>query len=113
MSQVGKYLRRTGAADGYTASGYAHWCPACESMHAFATDAPQRNGAKWTFDGNLAAPSFSPSMHITIGPDPDDGHIETCHYFLRNGMLQYLGDCTHALSGQTVPLPELPQGAES
>lgn len=28
-----------------------------------------------------------------------------CHYFLRNGQIQYLGDCTHAMRGQTVPLP--------
>jgi len=32
---------------------------------------------------------------------------EVCHYFLKGGMLQFLGDCTHTLAGQTVPLPEL------
>jgi hypothetical protein len=112
MSQAGKFLRRTGASDGYTAGGYAHWCPACNEMHAFAIDAPQRNGAKWTFDGNLESPSFSPSMNIRIGPYPSDdeksGRIDVCHYFLNGGMLQFLTDCTHDLKGQTVPLPELP-----
>ena len=70
MGQAGKFLRRVGAADGHTAGGYAHWCPACEEMHAFAVDKPFSNGAKWTFDGNLDAPTFSPSMLIRTGPRP-------------------------------------------
>lgn len=116
MSQQGRFLRRTGAAQGCTAGGYSHWCPACESMHHFATDGQQRNGARWSFDGNLEAPSFSPSMHIRTGrfADPSwkdlDGQdlSSICHYFLRAGQIEYLGDCTHALKGQTVDLPELP-----
>jgi hypothetical protein len=38
------------------------------------------------------------------------GLSSVCHYFLTNGMLQYLRDSTHALAGQTVALPELPIG---
>ncbi len=114
MAQAGKYLRRLTAADGYFAGGYAHYCPACEEMHAFAVDTPFRNGAQWSFDGNLDAPTFSPSVNITTGPYPSDdekaGRTDVCHYFLKAGQLQFLGDCTHALRGQTVPLPELPQG---
>jgi hypothetical protein len=89
MGQAGKFLRRVGAADGHTAGGYAHWCPACEEMHAFAVDKPFSNGAKWTFDGNLDAPTFSPSMLIRTGPRPmvplgrpDAGKVDVCHYFL-------------------------------
>lgn len=26
--------------------------------------------------------------------------------FIRDGQIQFLGDCTHALAGKTVPLPE-------
>jgi hypothetical protein len=40
-----------------------------------------------------------------------DAYEQTCHLFLTDGRLQYLGDCTHALAGQTVPLPELPAWA--
>lgn len=117
MGQAGKYLRRIGAAEGHTGRGYSHWCPACEEMHAFAVDEPFSNGARWTFDGNLDAPTFSPSMHIKTGRfadpnyrDPDGDLSSVCHYFLRAGQIQYLGDCTHALKGQTVALPELPEG---
>jgi len=27
-----------------------------------------------------------------------------CHSFVTDGQIQFLGDCTHALAGQTVPL---------
>lgn len=115
MGQAGKYLRRVGSADGHTAGGFAHWCPACKEMHAFAVDAPFRNGARWSFDGNLDAPTFAPSMNIRIGPylDNDEGkqgQFDVCHYFLRAGKIQFLDDCTHSMRGQTVPLPELPLG---
>jgi uncharacterized protein DUF6527 len=132
MGQAGRFLRRIGRSEGYTAAGYAHWCPACECMHAFAVDAPFRNGAQWSFNGSLEAPSFSPSMNIRTGrfADPtfkdDDGDLSSvCHYFLRSGAelsasrpdlnldparayLWFLGDCTHALKDQVVALPELP-----
>jgi hypothetical protein len=117
VSRVSKVLRRTGAREGYSAGGWSHWCPGCKAMHHFAVDGPQRNGARWTFDGNLDRPTFSPSMNIRTGRfadpiwrDPDGDDLSSvCHYFLRGGMLQFLGDSTHALAGQTVPLPELPE----
>jgi hypothetical protein len=30
-----------------------------------------------------------------------------CHCFIRDGQIQFLLDCTHALAGQTVPLPPI------
>jgi hypothetical protein len=30
-----------------------------------------------------------------------------CHTFVTDGQIQYLGDCTHALAGQTVDLQEM------
>jgi hypothetical protein len=27
-----------------------------------------------------------------------------CHSFVREGQIQFLGDCTHAFAGQTVPM---------
>ena len=103
MGQAGRFLRRVGAADGHTAGGYAHYCPGCKHMHAFAVDAPFSNGARWTFDGNLDKPTFTPSMNI----GPDD---ERCHYNLTAGNLTFHNDTKHSLKGQTVPLPELPEG---
>lgn len=105
MAQAGKYLRRI-------RSGYAHWCPGCLEPHAFAVDVPFSNGARWTFDSNLESPTFAPSMNIGWGRQADpawkDDEGGRCHYFLKAGQLQFLSDSTHALRGQTVPLPQLP-----
>ena len=30
-----------------------------------------------------------------------------CHSFIKDGQIQFLGDCTHSLAGQTVALPNL------
>jgi hypothetical protein len=68
-------------------------------MHAFAVDAPFSNGAKWTFNGDLEKPTFTPSMNV--GDD-------WCHYHLTNGELRFSTCHGHKLGGQTIPLPELP-----
>lgn len=43
------------------------------------------------------------------GSVPIDGvrRPQVCHSYVTNGRIQYLGDCTHELAGQTVDLPEL------
>lgn len=110
MGQVSSTLRRS-------AGGYSHWCPGCEEMHLLPDT--------WTFDGNLEAPTFTPSFkHKGVqrvfvdgrwtGECKRDGAGATipyiCHYILTAGVLNFCGDCTHALIGQKVPLPKLPEG---
>jgi hypothetical protein len=84
-------------------------------MHVIPTGEPYK--IHWTFDGNLEAPTFSPSVNNTWGKFVDPNYVEEdpsesgrCHYFIRDGQIQFCGDCTHSLSGQTVPLPDLPEG---
>jgi hypothetical protein len=36
-----------------------------------------------------------------------------CHSFVRNGHIEFLSDSTHALAGQTVQLPPLPEWLRS
>lgn len=75
---------------------------------------PNRSGARWLFDGNVAAPTFSPSVNLRINtPDmgkdyqPDiDSTI--CHYFITGGKIIYCTDCTHAMRAQAVDLPDIP-----
>ncbi len=38
------------------------------------------------------------------GMDRFPGKDEVCHSFVTDGQIQFLGDCTHKLAGQTVPL---------
>lgn len=75
------------------------WCPGCDSPHRVLTDPPEQ---AWGWNGDLTAPTFTPSVLVTRpGGIPD-----RCHSFVTDGRIQYLTDCTHALAGQTVPLPE-------
>lgn len=74
----------------------AHWCPGCQEMHVL----PWKRGG-WTFDGNVDAPTFTPSFRH------GDRAGKVCHYILTAGVLDYQADCTHALRGK-VPLPPMP-----
>lgn len=58
----------------------------------------------WHWDGDLEKPTLSPSV-LTHG-------YSNCHSFLVSGIFQYLEDSTHPLSGQRVPIPDLPDWAE-
>lgn len=95
--------------------GYGHWCPACRCGHEINVDTPNASGAKWSFDGNTERPTFSPSINLQINPkghkhyQPDIA-TTVCHYFIRAGRIEYCGDCTHEMRGQTVDLPDIPDG---
>jgi len=96
-----KLITRKYGDDGPTF--HEHWCPGCEQTHVIAVVQPFRNGARWTFDGNAEAPTFSPS--INIGP----GTPLQCHYFIRAGQIDFCGDSRHALAGKIVPMPDIPE----
>ena len=81
--------------------GYAHWCPGCECMHGIPVTAGR---VLWDFNGNFEKPTFNPSIKINwkwAGVD------KVCHYFIRDGQIQFCSDSTHALKGQTVDLPDV------
>lgn len=106
---IARYVDDRGVVSG---GHYGHWCPGCADDHDIAVDRPFHNNAIWRFNRDVGKPTFEPSINIRVGPYPDAskkaGQIEVCHYFLRSGSIQFLSDCTHALRGQTVPLPDLP-----
>ncbi len=88
---------------------HEHWCPGCNAMHQIAVETAFRNGARWTRDGNAAAPTFSPSVNHTLRFAPNSGRAaQVGHYFIRSGRIEFCGDSSHALAGQTVDLPDIP-----
>lgn len=102
------------------------WCPGCNEAHAVIVDGSRG----WSWDGSEEAPTINPSILVRgvkiEGGDAEldrildtyklpedrermlaDKRINTvCHSFVRAGAIEFLSDCTHALAGQTVPLPE-------
>lgn len=77
-----------------------HYCPGCEQLHRIPVNKPQSsNGCQWSWNGDVENPSFSPSINI----------VGRCHYFIRNGNIEFCADSKHALSGKTVPLPDIPE----
>jgi Family of unknown function (DUF6527) len=113
---TGKKLRDATNFDG-TVKRVLHWCPGCEEVHAI--NIGNNGGPVWTFNGDYERPTFSPSILCFTtydeGDDENDpkplpaGQRRTlCHYFIRDGKIEFCGDSPHALAGQTVDLPDWP-----
>jgi hypothetical protein len=87
----------------YTAEGrFAFFCPACECLHSICTKlAPGGGNPVWQFDGNMIAPTINPSIRVRW----NQKEIEyCCHSFVRNGFIEFCGDCTHSMKNLRVPL---------
>ncbi|WP_375495931.1 DUF6527 family protein [uncultured Nostoc sp.] len=85
--------------------GYLFDCPGCGNCHApYIRPFKNEVGASWTFNGDLEKPTFQPSILATV--ERTDGKTMVCHSFVIDGRIQFLSDCTHALAGQTVDVPE-------
>lgn len=86
------------ATDGTESGGqghYLHWCPACNAIHPLPVP-------RWNFNGNYVKPTFSPSFRQFA----NHRHKE-CHYFIRDGQIQYLSD-SHHKRNDTIDMPPIP-----
>ena len=95
--------------------GVGYWCPGCGNGHEVATEtAWYAGGPVWGFNGDFDRPTITPSVNIRWGTyaDPtyvdEDGFSGICHHIVTDGRIQFCSDSTHALSGQTVDLPDVP-----
>jgi hypothetical protein len=81
--------------------GHSFYCPGCKESHTI----PTVGAHAWGFNGDVETPTFTPSIRVsyTYGAE----RIEVvCHSFVESGKIRFLHDCTHALRGQTVELPQ-------
>ncbi len=80
---------------------YHFVCPACNCEHAFDDG--------WSFNHDYDKPTISPSFlqQGFLGFNNEKPMYGTCHSFIKNGMIQYLGDCTHEMKNKTVELPDI------
>lgn len=82
-------------------------CPGCggSGLHMLPVNSAVTSRPKWTWNGDLEKPTLEPSILTKWGP-PDN--VRICHSYLREGVLEFLTDCTHEFAGKHVPLPPLP-----
>lgn len=91
---------------------YCFWfkCPGCASSggsEAHRYEVREDGGQpSWEFNGDFKSPTFTPSL-LQQYSDPRGHHV--CHLFITAGKIYYCSDCTHALAGQVVELPEPPR----
>lgn len=78
-------------------------CPACDSPHVIYTEGTER--PVWEWNRDMERPTFRPSILVRY-PRIGTPNECICHSFITDGRIQYLDDCTHALAGQTIDLPE-------
>ena len=92
------------------------WCPGCERRHTVPTKQLAPDG--WDFNGDYDKPTLSPSVlvysHLALIDPNLEGDALTapenvrqtpnCHTFIRDGRIEFLSDCTHALAGATVAM---------
>lgn len=126
MSDRAKY-----ALDGHGRRQLRFFCPGCQENHVVSVHGEGR--PNWTFNGDLERPTLSPSILVTTGHyvpghragapcwcstkdrvgEDWDFSCGVCHSFVRDGRIEFLNDCTHALAGQTVDLRTLDGGADA
>jgi hypothetical protein len=86
----------------YLADAYLFFCPGCECGHMVSVNGCKNSmGATWTWNQSMDKPTFSPSVFVNASV-PE----RRCHSFVKDGQIQFLGDCFHALKNQTVEIPE-------
>lgn len=66
-----------------------------------ATDIDIMFDERWQFNGNFEKPSFYPSMLMEY---PVENGTVREHFFVREGKIMYLRDCSHEMAGKTVDM---------
>ena len=83
------------------------FCPGCREMHQVRVEGDGR--PRWGFNGDYERPTFTPSVLLRLPGALESGARRpdfVCHSFVTDGQIQFLGDCTHDLRGQVVPIPK-------
>lgn len=77
------------------------YCPPCGITHNIHASVQKGNHHKdgypvWKWCGSTENPTLSPSIRVNNG--------KICHFFVRNGRIEYCSDSWHELRGKSVDL---------
>lgn len=73
------------------------YCPGCQEPHGVRV---QGEAGVWEWNGDQVNATLSPSILVTRPPSD-----YCCHSYVRDGKIEFLGDCSHDLKGTTVEVP--------
>lgn len=73
------------------------WCPACQGWHSV--------NSSWSWNMSLCSTTINPSIKVT-GVN-EQGNQTICHLYVRDGWLEYLGDCTHQMANQKIKMSDV------
>lgn len=96
---------------------YYFYCAGCQHNHSIVTkwgdvqldrwhkkmDQKDKNSnpPMWRFTGSLDHPTISPSVLYKWAAGEKSG---VCHFFVKQGVIEYLEDCTHQFKGKKLGL---------
>ncbi len=81
-------------------------CAGCGDIHNIRVGGDSESEPGWIWNRSLVQPTLSPSiLKQPNSPNPDfPGADKRCHSYVRDGRVEFLGDCDHDLAGKTVPM---------
>lgn len=80
-------------------------CPGCKHNHSVPAE-------RWHWNGDVERPTLSPSVRHFIPAEDGRPEQTLCHYFVRDGIIEFCSDCGHDLKGQKVELPDIDEQEE-
>ncbi len=86
--------------DGNGVEHLIYHCPGCKHNHSVPTE-------RWNWNRSVESPTLSPSVRHFFPAIKNIPEETICHYFIKNGNIEFCGDCKHDLKGQIVELPEV------
>ena len=76
-----------------------YYCAGCKQLHGVPSK-------RWNWNGSITSPTLSPSVRHYFPASEYGPEKTTCHYFVRDGRIEFCGDCEHELSGKIVDMTE-------
>ena len=79
-------------------------CPACNAIHGVHIEKPPHPELhQWDWNGDKKFPTLNPSLNRESRLASRNGNgkvLKRCHFFIRDGIIDYCSDSTHKLAGK-------------
>ena len=80
---------------------FIFYCPGCKCDHYFWCG--DNHKISWHWNGSYEKPTVNPSIKVTL-PVAEKKY---CHFFIREGKIEYCGDSWHGFANKTVDMQDV------